>query len=161
MNRIKIIISILCLTMATVVFSCKEDELIGCECLPYTYKIKLLKNSSDNISDEDIYIIFRGERYNIATTKPEEPFLEKTDHMLAMNYGAYYISKSLENAEIHFGETDLLHSLNKPKAVVELHIGAKSLNLAVEYNENTERVDLYLDGRHVGRGHGAYFQINY
>ena len=73
MNRIKIIISILCLTMATVVFSCKEDELIGCECLPYTYKIKLLKNSSDNISDEDIYIIFRGERYNIATTKPEEP----------------------------------------------------------------------------------------
>lgn len=43
MNRIKIIISILCLTMATVVFSCKEDELIGCECLPYTYKIKLLK----------------------------------------------------------------------------------------------------------------------
>lgn len=56
MNRIKIIISILCLTMATVVFSCKEDELIGCECLPYTYKIKLLKNSSDNISDEDIYI---------------------------------------------------------------------------------------------------------
>ena len=77
MNRIKIIISILCLTMATVVFSCKEDEHIGCECLPYTYKIKLLKNSSDNISDEDIYIIFRGERYNIATTKPEEPFLEK------------------------------------------------------------------------------------
>ena len=128
MNRIKIIISILCLTMVTVMFSCKEDELIGCECLPYTYKIKLLKNSSDNISDEDIYIIFRGERYNIATTKPEEPFWEKTD---------------------------------KPKAVVELHIGAKSLNLAVEYNENTERVDLYLDGRHVGRGHGAYFQINY
>lgn len=108
-----------------------------------------------------IYIIFRGERYNIATTKPEEPFLEKTDHMLAMNYGAYYISKSLENAEIHFGETDLLHSLNKPKAVVELHIGAKSFNLAVEYNENTERVDLYLDGRHVGRGRGAYFQIKY
>ena len=161
MNRIKIIISILCLTMATVVFSCKEDELIGCECLPYTYKIKLLKNSSDNISDEDIYIIFRGERYNIATTKPEEPYLGKTDHMLARNYGAYYISKSLDNAEIHFGETDLLHSLNKPKAVVELHIGAKSFNLAVEYNENTERVDLYLDGRHVGRGHGAYFQINY
>ena len=141
MNRIKIIISILCLTMATVVFSCKEDELIGCECLPYTYKIKLLKNSSDNISNEDIYIIFRGERYNIATTKPEEPFWEKTDHMLARNYGAYYISKSLDNAEIHFGETDLLHSLNKPKAVVELHIGAKSLNLAVEYNENTERVE--------------------
>lgn len=56
MNRIKIIISILCLTMVTVMFSCKEDELIGCECLPYTYKIKLLKNSSDNISDEDIYI---------------------------------------------------------------------------------------------------------
>lgn len=161
MNRIKIIISILCLTMATVVFSCKEDEHIGCECLPYTYKIKLLKNSSDNISDEDIYIIFRGERYNIATTKPEEPFLEKTDHMLAWNYGAYYISKSLENAEIHFGETDLLHSLNKPKAVVELHIGAKSFNLAVEYNENTERVDLYLDGRHVGLGHDAYFQIKY
>ncbi len=161
MNRIKIIISILCLTMATVVFSCKEDELIGCKCLPYTYKIKLLKNSSDNISDEDIYIIFRGERYNIATTKPEEPFLEKTDHMLAMNFGAYYTSKSQENAEIHFGETDLLHSLNKPKAVVELHIGAKSFNLAVEYNENTERVDLYLDGRHVGRGRDAYFQINY
>lgn len=161
MNRLKIIISILCLTMATVVFSCKEDELIGCKCLPYTYKIKLLKNSSDNISNEDIYIIFRGERCDIAPAKPDEPLWEISDFPVVVNFGAYYTSKSQENAEIHFGETDLLYSLNKPKAVVELHIGAKSFNLAVEYNENTERVDLYLDGRHVGRGRDAYFQINY
>ena len=106
MNRIKIIISILCLTMVTVMFSCKEEIYDVDICRPYLYKIKLLKNSSDNISDEDIYIIFRGERYNIATTKPEEPFLEKTDHMLAMNYGAYYISKSLEpNRSISLSST--------------------------------------------------------
>lgn len=56
MNRIKIIISILCLTMATVMFSCKEEIYDVDRCRPYLYKIKLLKNSSDNISDEDIYI---------------------------------------------------------------------------------------------------------
>ena len=133
MNRIKIIISILCLTMVTVMFSCKEEIYDVDICRPYLYKIKLLKNSSDNISDEDIYIIFRGERYNIATTKPEEPFLEKTDHMLAMNYGAYYISKSLENAEIHFGETDLLHSLNstsEPNRSISLSSTTKTLNVS-------------------------------
>ena len=77
------------------------------------------------------------------TTKPEEPFWEKTDHMLARNYGAYYISKSLDNAEIHFGETDLLHSLNKPKAVVELHIGA---NRSISLSSTTKTlnvIDLY------------------
>lgn len=56
MNRIKIIISILCLTMVTVMFSCKEEIYDVDICRPYLYKIKLLKNSSDNISDEDIYI---------------------------------------------------------------------------------------------------------
>lgn len=101
------------------------------------FSVNVMNNEGQNVLDnvliKDIYAIYKGVKYPLAVTKPEECSMVKFE--FANFYGLYLEDSEECGKIICFGEVDLVQNPNY-QATIELYIGERKYILSAKYYDD-------------------------